>query len=128
MNAATDRRAVLRAILTGAACLSAPSLAAIPASHDVRVAALAQRIAALLREQKANEKALEAVSADQEEPLLAKQKRIQAEMDAAFREVLDISGMSNIELTRALMEVSFGAGPKQAPAFIRTFVEALAAA
>jgi hypothetical protein len=58
------------------------------------------------------------VSADRDASvgsLLAERERIQAELDAAFREVLDMSGMSDIELNRALMEARFGAGPKQAP-------------
>jgi hypothetical protein len=64
MTVAPDRRAVLGAVLAaGAACLSGPARAAIPSPRDDRVAALAQRIADLLREREANERALEAAAA-----------------------------------------------------------------
>ncbi len=62
MTAAPDRRAVLGAVLAGAACLPSPAIAAIPSPRDSRVAAMAKRIGELVLRREANRKAIDAAA------------------------------------------------------------------
>jgi hypothetical protein len=62
MTVAPDRRAILGAVLAGAAGLSTPSLAATSSRQDGRVAAIAKRIGYLILKREANEMALTAAA------------------------------------------------------------------